>query len=194
MIVGIDEVGRGCMAGPLVAAAVVLDRPMRGLKDSKKLTRAQRVILDVKIRNKAAAFGIGWVMHDELDRVGMTQAIRLAMERALAAISCDYDQVIIDGNYNFLKHVPKTETMIKADDKVAAVSAASIIAKVARDNWMIEAAVQYPGYGFEKHVGYCTPSHRAAVATLGICDLHRKLFQPVKLALESIEPVGEPTI
>jgi ribonuclease HII len=183
MIVGIDEVGRGCMAGPLVAAAVVLDRPMRGLKDSKKLTRAQRVTLDVKIRKKAAAFGIGWVMHDELDAVGMTQAIRLAMGRALAAIECDYEQVIIDGNYNFLKHLPKTETMIKADDKVPAVSAASIIAKVARDSWMIEAATRYPGYGFEKHVGYCTPSHYAALRDLGICDLHRKIFTPVRLAM-----------
>lgn len=184
MIVGIDEVGRGCMAGPLVAGAVLLGKPIKGLKDSKKLTREQRVVFDGKIRQKALAYGLGWVMHDELDKVGMTQAIRLAMERALAAINVEYDTVIIDGNYNFLQHVAKTETLIKADDKIPAVSAASIIAKVARDTWMITAAQDYPGYGFESHVGYCTPAHRAAVSSLGVCDLHRRLFAPVRAALE----------
>jgi ribonuclease HII len=183
MIVGIDEVGRGCMAGPLVAGAVLLDKPIRGLKDSKKLTRQQRQVLDATIRDRALAYGIGWVMHDELDAVGMTQAIRLAMQRALAEIGRTYDTVIIDGNYNFLQHIDGTETMIKADDTIPAVSAASIIAKVARDTWMIEAAQTYPGYGFESHVGYCTPQHRAAVATLGVCELHRRLFAPVKAAL-----------
>lgn len=185
MIVGIDEVGRGCMAGPLVAGAVLFDRPrpVRGLKDSKKLTREQRMILDIKIRQKAVAFGIGWVMPDELDAVGLTQAVRLAMERALAKIEADYERVIIDGNYNFLKHVEKTETLIKADDLIPAVSAASILAKVARDNWMIAAAKSYPGYGFDSHVGYCTSAHRAAVAELGACDLHRRSFAPVRLAL-----------
>lgn len=190
MIVGIDEVGRGCMAGPLVAGAVLLDKPIRGLKDSKKLTREQRAVFDGKIRERALAFGLGWVMHDELDEVGMTQAIRLAMERALAAVDADFDQVIIDGNYNFLKHIPKTETLIKADDKVPAVSAASILAKVARDNWMIAASQNYPGYGFESHVGYCTPKHRAAVLSLGTCDLHRKSFAPVKLALGLVPEPG----
>lgn len=187
MIVGIDEVGRGCMAGPLVAGAVMLGGPIRGLKDSKKLTREQRALFDVKIRERAVAFGIGWVMHDELDAVGMTQAIRLAMERALEAVKADYERVIIDGNYNFLQHVPKTEPLIKADDTVPAVSAASILAKVARDNWMIAASQEYPGYGFESHVGYCTQAHRQAMANLGVCDLHRKTFAPVKLAL-GIEP------
>lgn len=175
------------MAGPLVAGAVMLDRPIRGLKDSKKLTREQRAVFDAKIRERAVAFGIGWVMHDELDAVGMTQAIRLAMERALGAVRADYERVIIDGNYNFLQHVPKTETLIKADDTVPAVSAASILAKVARDNWMIAASQEYPGYGFESHVGYCTQAHRQAMVDLGVCDLHRKTFAPVKLAL-GIEP------
>lgn len=186
MVVGIDEVGRGCMAGPLVAGAVLLERPIRGLKDSKKLTRIERAAFDIKIRKKAVAFGIGWVMPEELDTVGLTQAVRLAMERALTAIEVKYERIIIDGNYNFLKHIEKTETLIKADDIIPAVSAASIIAKVARDNWMVEAAKDYPKYGFESHVGYCTPRHRAAVIEHGTCDLHRKSFAPVRLALESI--------
>lgn len=183
MIVGIDEVGRGCIAGPLVAGAVLFDRPMRGLRDSKKLTRDQRVLFDAKIRKRAVAYGLGWVMPEELDEVGLTQAVRLAMERALAAIEHDYERVIIDGNYNFLKHLPKTETLIKADDLIPAVSAASILAKVARDNWMIAAHDEYPGYGFNAHVGYCTAAHRAAVAKLGVCKLHRRSFEPVRLAL-----------
>ncbi len=187
MIVGIDEVGRGCMAGPLVAGAVLFDKPMRGLKDSKKLTRAQRVLFDAKIRKRALAFGLGWVMPEELDAVGLTHAVRLAMERALLAIEADYEQVIIDGNFNFLKHMPKTETLIKADDLIPAVSAASILAKVARDNWMIEAAQEFPGYGFESHVGYCTRAHQAAVAELGVSTLHRRSFAPVRLALEQAE-------
>lgn len=183
MIVGIDEVGRGCMAGPLVAGAVLFDRPMRGLKDSKKLTREQRALFDAKIRKKALAYGLGWVMPEELDEVGLTHAVRLAMERALVAIEQEYERVIIDGNFNFLKHVPKTETLIKADDLIPAVSAASIIAKVARDNWMIEAAKDFPGYGFESHVGYCTRAHQAAVAQLGVSILHRRSFAPVRIAL-----------
>jgi len=190
MIVGIDEVGRGCMAGPLVAGAVLLPGRMRGLKDSKKLTREQRVLFDAKIRNKALALGLGWVMPEELDEVGLTHAVRLAMERALAAIELEYERVIIDGNFNFLKHVPKTETLIKADDLIPAVSAASIIAKVARDNWMIAAAKDFPGYGFESHVGYCTAAHRAAIAELGISTIHRKSFSPVRLALQQAELIS----
>ncbi|MGF7228834.1 MAG: ribonuclease HII [Candidatus Saccharibacteria bacterium] len=184
MIVGIDEVGRGCMAGPLVAGAVLLQRPMRGLKDSKKLTRQQRVSFDAKIRDKALAFGLGWVMPEELDAVGLTQAVRLAMERALVAIELEYERVIIDGNFNFLAHMPKTETLIKADDLIPAVSAASIIAKVARDTWMIQVAQEYPEYGFDAHVGYCTPAHQAALAQYGVTALHRKSFAPVRRILE----------
>jgi len=187
MIIGIDEVGRGCMAGPLVAGAVLLDKPIRGLKDSKKLTRAEREAFDRKIRAKATAFGLGWVMPDELDAVGLTHAVRLAMERALQAIEMPYEEVIIDGNFNFLKHIEKTSTLIKADDTVPAVSAASILAKVARDTWMINAAKEYPGYGFESHVGYCTPAHRKALLDLGICKLHRLTFAPVRLVTEQNE-------
>jgi len=175
------------MAGPLVAGAVLLEKPIRGLKDSKLLTRKQREVFDTRIRERALAFGIGWVSAQELDAVGLTQAVRLAMERALAQITVPYDEVIIDGNYNFLKHIAKTSTKIKADNLVPAVSAASIIAKVARDNWMIQAAQDFPGYGFESHVGYCTKAHREAVTTLGVTTLHRTTFSPVRLANAALE-------
>lgn len=189
MIVGIDEVGRGCLAGPLVAGAVILERPIRGLRDSKKLTRLQRETLDVKIRGKALAIGLGWVPSRELDAVGLTQAVRLAMERAIAAITVPYERIIIDGNYNFLAGFPQSETLIGADDIVAEVSAASIIAKVARDHFMFEAASQYPGYGFDSHVGYATPAHLAALQAQGICELHRRSFQPVQKYLDLMPQV-----
>jgi ribonuclease HII len=183
MIIGVDEVGRGCMAGPVVAGAVLLDKRIRGLKDSKKLTRPERERLDVIIRKKAVAYGIGWASHQEIDKFGLTQAVRLAMQRAVAAITADYEEVIIDGNYNFLQETPRSRCIIKADDSVPAVSAASIIAKVARDNYMTEMATQYPGYKFESHVGYCTAAHRQALLELGLCDLHRRSFAPVRAML-----------
>jgi len=185
MIVGVDEVGRGCWAGPVVAGAVLLDKPIRGLKDSKKLTRQQRAAFDGKIRAKAKAVGIGWVSSAELDTLGMTKAVRLAMDRAVAQITVPYDEIIIDGNYNFLAHLPNTKTLIKADDKIPAVSAASIVAKVARDTWMVtEAAKLFPLYGFESHVGYGTLRHREAIETHGLCELHRRLFAPIKRKTE----------
>lgn len=186
MILGVDEVGRGCLAGPLVAGAVVLDKRIRGLRDSKKLTRFQREKFDVIIRAKAMAFGLGWVSPQELDGLGLTAAVRLAMERAVAAIRQPYDELIIDGNYNFLHTNAKSRCLIKADDTVPAVSAASILAKVARDRYMAQAALQYPGYFFERHVGYCTPQHVGALQTLGLCDLHRRSFAPVRALLEVV--------
>lgn len=171
------------MAGPVVAGAVILDKRIRGLKDSKKLTRLERKRLDVIIRRKAAAFGIGWASHLEIDEFGLTQAVRLAMERAVKAVrlqTAQYEEIIIDGNYNFLKDMLGSRTVIKADDTVPAVSAASIIAKVARDNYMIKMAEQYPGYRFESHVGYCTANHRQALQELGLCELHRRSFAPVR--------------
>ncbi len=182
MIVGVDEVGRGCWAGPLVAGAVVLAKPIRGLKDSKKLTKAQREAFDTKIRHRALAVGIGWVTSTEVDALGLTKAVRLAMERAVAEVVAAYDEIIVDGNYNFLAHLSNSKAIIKADDKVPAVSAASIVAKVARDRWMAsEAAARFPPYGFERHVGYGTAFHRAAIEAHGICDLHRQCFAPIRL-------------
>jgi ribonuclease HII len=180
MLVGIDEVGRGCWAGPLVAGAVLLEEPIIGLKDSKKLSKKQRERLDAEIRVQALAFGIGWVTPQEVDELGLTLAVKLAMQRALNQITVPYDEVIIDGSLNFLAENPKTIALIKADDLVPAVSAASIIAKVARDNFMAQAAKAYPGYGFESHVGYGTAQHIQALKELGVCEIHRLSYKPIQ--------------
>lgn len=186
MIVGIDEVGRGCWAGPLVAGAVLLGEPIAGLKDSKVLSRKVREQLDAAIRAKALALGIGWVGAVEVDEIGLTAAVGLAMRRALDELNANlsdgaeaYSQIIIDGSYNFLPEEPKAKTLIRADAQIAAVSAASILAKVARDQYMIAAANEFPMYGFEAHVGYGTAAHAAALAQHGICELHRQSFKPV---------------
>jgi ribonuclease HII len=183
MTVGVDEVGRGSWAGPLVAGAVALDVPIAGLADSKKLSKAERVRLDAEIRLHAVAFGLGWVTPQEIDEIGLTEAVRLAMQRAMAEIRLPYDEVVVDGNYNFLSEDPKSSCVIKADDTVPAVSAASILAKVARDAYMSNASLTYPGYHFENHVGYGTAAHAAAIELQGICDLHRRSFAPVRATL-----------
>jgi ribonuclease HII len=180
MIVGIDEVGRGCWAGPLVAGAVLLEGSIAGLKDSKLLSKARRERLDAEIRVSAVAFGLGWVTPTEIDELGLTEAVRLAMRRALAVITEPYNEIIIDGNYNFFASDPKARAIIGADNSVPAVSAASIVAKVARDRYMAEAATTFPGYSFERHVGYGTKAHAAAMKVAGICDLHRRSFKPVQ--------------
>ncbi|HSX07850.1 MAG TPA: ribonuclease HII [Candidatus Saccharimonadales bacterium] len=185
MIVGIDEVGRGCWAGPLVAAAVALAEPIPGLKDSKKLSKAQRERLSALVYEKAQATGIGWVSPVEIDQLGLTAAVRLAMRRALEAITAPYDRVIIDGNLNFLSDNPKTEALIKADDLIPAVSAASIIAKVARDNYMAALKGEYQKYDFAKHVGYGTALHRQLLVLHGVSDIHRRSFKPIAALLAS---------
>lgn len=185
IVAGVDEVGRGCWAGPLVAGAVILRQPITGVRDSKKLTKVQRERLAARIQAEAVACGIGWVWPAELDELGMTKSVRLAFERALEPISDQYDELVIDGAFNFLPDNPKAKAEIKADDSVPAVSAASIIAKVARDRYMIEMASVYSGYGFERHVGYGTAAHTAALQELGICDLHRRSFAPVRARILS---------
>ena len=186
MIGGVDEVGRGCWAGPVVAGAVVLKRPIKGLRDSKKLTKLQRQKLAETIKDKALAWSLGWADAKEVDAFGLTAAVSLAMHRAMATLPECYDQIVVDGNYNFLADMPGSSTLIKADDLVPAVSAASILAKVARDEWMAtEAAQRFPLYGFEKHVGYGTAAHILALETHGICDLHRLSFRPVRAMLQA---------
>ncbi len=180
MIIGIDEVGRGCWAGPVVAGAVLLSEPIVGLKDSKKLSKLQRERLDAEIRIAALGFGIGWVTAQELDEVGLTAAVGLAMHRAMEQIIGDYDKIIVDGNLNYFAENPKAETLVAADSLIPEVSAASIIAKVARDRFMADAATIYPGYGFEKHVGYGTAAHMAALKAQGLCELHRQTFKPIQ--------------
>lgn len=180
MILAIDEVGRGCLAGPMVIGAVILDKSIAGLKDSKLLTRLQRERLDLVIRAQARVFALGWVSALEIDQLGLTSAETLAIKRAINQIECEYDEIVIDGNYNFLPDNPIVKTMICADKLVPAVSAASIIAKVARDNYMKERAIDFPNYGFEKHVGYCTRLHLDKIKKFGICELHRRSFAPIK--------------
>jgi ribonuclease HII len=180
MIVGVDEVGRGCWAGPVAAGAVLLGAPIPGLKDSKKLTKMQREKLDAEIRISALAFGIGWVPASEVDVLGLTEAVRLAMQRALAQITVEYDELIVDGNYNFFPHHFNSRAVIGADNSVSAVSAASIIAKVARDHYMIQMATSFPGYAFDRHVGYGTAAHLAAIRERGLCELHRRSFKPIQ--------------
>ncbi|MDB5162882.1 MAG: putative Ribonuclease [Candidatus Saccharibacteria bacterium] len=183
MILGIDEVGRGPWAGPLVVGAVVLgEAKVTGLTDSKKLSAKRREQLDIMIRQQATGWGLGWVHANELDQLGLAESLRVATIRAVEAVKAPYHEIIIDGTINFLKETSKGKyvtTLAKADLLVPSVSAASIIAKVARDAFMAEQAVQYPGYGFEKHVGYGTASHRSALDTLGVTPLHRTSFAPI---------------
>ncbi len=181
MIVGIDEVGRGCWAGPLVAGAVLLREPIPGLKDSKKLTKLAREKLDAVIRVEAIAYGIGWVTPAEIDELGLTAAVGLAMHRAMSEITATYDEVIIDGNINYFPELPNARALIAADNLIPEVSAASIIAKVARDKFMHEQSTAFPGYGFDKHVGYGTLLHRSALKERGLCALHRRSFKPIQL-------------
>ncbi len=190
MILGIDEVGRGPWAGPLVVGAVVLDSevPIDGLTDSKKLTAIKRVQLAEEIQAKAAAYGLGWVDSQELDRIGLSEALKLATIRAVEQIKVSYHEIVIDGTVNFLRDTPKGRyvTMLKkADLLVPSVSAASILAKVARDHFMYQQDVIYPEYGFATHVGYGTLKHRKAIEVNGLTPLHRRSFAPIKVIVES---------
>lgn len=178
--VGVDEVGRGSWAGPLVAGAVILEKPIEGLNDSKLLSKNKRESLVSVIQNRALAYGLGWVTPAEIDRLGLTNSVGLAMARALGLIHVSFDEIIIDGNFNFLAKDPRSRTLIKADQLVAAVSAASVIAKVARDQFMERAALLYPKYGFESHVGYGTTLHLEALKKFGVCELHRRSYRPIK--------------
>lgn len=182
--VGIDEVGRGCWAGPLVAGAVMLARPITGLNDSKLLNKARREELATIIEKEALAIGLGWVDAETIDKVGITLAVKLAMKQALEQIKTSYDEVIIDGHFNFLPENPKTRAVIKADASVPAVSAASIIAKVARDKYMSGIINDYPDYAFERHVGYGTALHLERLKLHGVSDLHRRSFKPVAALLQ----------
>ncbi len=189
IVVGIDEVGRGCWAGPLVAAAVVLGGNIPALRDSKLLSKKWMRSFASEIELCGSMIGIGWVWPEEIDRIGLTASVRAAMVQALRAINGQYDEIIIDGNYNFLANEPKAKCLIKADNSIPEVSAASIVAKVARDTYMVtEAAVTYPEYGFEKHVGYGTARHIEALRTYGTTPLHRMSYRPVAQIHATMSP------
>lgn len=177
LICGIDEVGRGCLAGPLVAGAVVLPSSWRGsLRDSKLLSRSVREQLSGQIIRKSLGYGLGWVDNFEIDELGMTQAVTLAYERALEAMELDISLIVIDGNYNYLSEYEIAQTLVKADQKVSCVAAASIIVKVARDEFMRKLCHKYPEYCFERNVGYATKVHQEAIRKFGLTDIHRKSF------------------
>jgi ribonuclease HII len=183
--VGVDEVGRGCWAGPLVAGAVVLGMPIEGLKDSKKLSKKQRESLAIDIGLRAKAIGLGWVQPSEIDRIGLTEAVRLAMQRAVDQINVPYDEIIIDGSINYLRHDSRATPIVRADDLIPAVSAASIVAKVARDQWMAkEAHKLHPEYEFANHVGYGTKRHVELLKLYGATPLHRKSYKPIQALLQ----------
>jgi ribonuclease HII len=183
-IAGVDEVGRGPLAGPVVAAAVILDplNPIEGLTDSKALTEKKREKLDKIIKEKALAWALGRAEAEEIDAINILQASLLAMQRAIEALAIKPEHVLVDGNR--LPVLPCSgEAIIKGDLTVPAISAASIIAKVARDDEMRRMDEVFPGYGLAKHKGYPTKAHISALAELGVTSQHRRSFGPVRKLL-----------
>ena len=176
-VCGIDEAGRGPLACPVVAAAVILpeDIQLPGVNDSKKITEKKREILFDFVKEHALAYGIGEASETEIDEINILQATFLAMRRAVEALQIPADYALVDGNRIQGLPVP-AETVIGGDGKVLSIAAASILAKVTRDRYMRDMAAQYPEYGFEKHKGYGTKAHYAAIEQYGICPLHRKTF------------------
>jgi ribonuclease HII len=183
MILGIDEVGRGAWAGPMVVGAVVLgDATIDGLTDSKKLTKRMRERLAVEIRQKAAGVGLGWVSARVIDEIGLSAALKLAARRAIADVSCAYDEIIIDGTIRLIDD-DRVTLLKKADLLIPAVSAASIVAKVSRDTYMAGLDALFDGYSFASHVGYGTAAHLTAIQTQGVLALHRQSFAPIAAQL-----------
>lgn len=192
LIAGVDEAGRGPLAGPVVAAAVILDprQPIAGLADSKKLTAARRDVLFDAIRAQALCCSVAMADVAEIDQLNILQATMLAMQRAVAGLRLKPAKVLVDGN-----RLPRldvlAEAIVKGDDKVPAISAASILAKVTRDRLLRELDVQFPGYGFDTHKGYGTAMHLRALRALGVTPQHRRSFSPVAQALVTVgEAVG----
>lgn len=181
MIIGIDEVGRGAWAGPLLVGAVALgEANIAGLTDSKKLTKKRREVLADELKRSEARIGLGWVSARDIDRIGMSEALKLASLRALRKIDGpDIEQIIIDGTIRLIDD-PRVTTLKQADLIVPAVSAASIVAKVTRDAYMTQMDVAFPGYGFTGHVGYGTSTHSAALQDIGPSRIHRMSFAPLK--------------
>ena len=186
LIAGVDEVGRGPLAGPVVAAAVILDpaRPIAGLADSKQLSAVRREQLAAEIRAKALAWALGRAEVAEIDRINILQASLLAMQRAVAALGTVPDQALVDGNRCPRLACP-CRAIIRGDATVPAISAASILAKVARDAELRELHERYPQYGFAQHKGYPTAAHRDALRRFGPCPEHRRSFAPVAAALST---------
>ena len=177
LICGVDEAGRGPLAGPVCAAAVILPKGLviPGLNDSKKLSDKRRRELFPIIQQEAVSFGIAFASQEEIDEINILQATVLARRRAMEQLNPQPEFALIDGNRETDFGVP-CKTVIKGDSLSANIAAASVLAKVTRDNWMMEAAEKYPGYGFEIHKGYGTKAHYAALEKLGPCPIHRRTF------------------
>lgn len=191
LLAGVDEVGRGPLAGDVVACAVMLDpdRPIPGLRDSKALTEARREALAEEIKAGALAWSLGRCSVEEIDRLNILQASMLAMWRAVDGLLLRPEFVAVDGN-----RLPKWpyhgQAVVKGDARVDVISAASIIAKVTRDQELVALDQAYPGYGFDVHKGYPTPQHLAALERLGPCAVHRRSFAPVRRLLQEPEQKG----
>lgn len=180
LVCGIDEAGRGPLAGPVVAAAVILDpeRPIAGLNDSKKLSEKKRDALAEIIRERALAWAVAEATVEEIDRLNILQATMLAMQRAVAALSVKAESAMVDGNRCPRLDIP-CEAVVKGDGKIASIAAASILAKTVRDAGMLVLHAQYPQYGFDRHMGYPTAAHFAALESHGASPVHRRSFGPV---------------
>ncbi|HRK78783.1 MAG TPA: ribonuclease HII [Thiobacillus sp.] len=189
---GVDEAGRGPLAGPVTAAAVMLDpaRPIDGLRDSKKLTAAARERLADAIRERADAWCVAEASVAEIDRLNILQATMLAMQRAVAGLGRAPDDVWVDGN-RCPNWAWRSQAVVKGDDKVAAIAAASILAKTVRDQFMCRLHDEYPAYGFARHMGYGTAAHLDALKAHGACPQHRRSFGPVKLVLDQATLFGK---
>ena len=185
-IAGVDEVGRGPLAGDVVTAAVILDpsNPVEGLRDSKKLSESRREELAIIIREKAIAWSIARASVAEIDELNILQASLLAMKRAVEALTPQPGYVLVDGNRLPQWSYP-SEPVVKGDDRVPAIAAASILAKVQRDNELVALEQQYPGYGFAAHKGYPTAAHLHALQSLGVTPVHRRSYAPVRRLIEA---------
>jgi ribonuclease HII len=192
-VCGVDEAGRGPWAGPVSAGAVILDlrRTPKGLNDSKKLTAKAREGLELEIKARAVAWGVGFASVEEIAELNILQATGLAMRRAVAAMAVAPAFALVDGNYAFALPCP-VKTVVGGDALSKSIAAASILAKVARDRLMVEMDARYPGYGFAAHKGYNAPVHQEALRTLGPCEIHRMSWAPVKLALMGGDPAEAP--
>lgn len=192
LIAGVDEAGRGPLAGPVISAAVILDpkKRIKGLTDSKLLTPKKRESLFLEICKKALSFSVGRAEVIEIDTLNILRASLLSMKRAVESLVIKPNLVLVDGNQRpDLEY--EVETIVGGDLSEPAISAASIIAKVLRDREMSEMDKQYPGYGFANHKGYGTPEHLKALARLGPCDIHRSSFEPVRLHLKNLALTDE---
>ena len=177
LVAGMDEVGRGCFAGPVTVAAVILPPRLKiaGVRDSKLLSPARRRVIANIIKYRALAIGIGWASAVEIDELGLTAAIRQAGTRALADLGA-YDAVLLDGSFNYLGDALVCQTLVRADQLSQSVAAASVVAKVARDSYMTRLSRRFPNYGFDAHKGYGTPVHRTAIVKYGLTDYHRRTW------------------